>query len=210
MLNHDRHASIGPLLVCCLFAFGPTEAFAACDYISEYTDLFSWQISELDGTARIDASGTAEGHGDDCGTLYIEVELSDPSGDVRHMRSASGGGYASTTAYQELDGSSENEEQGDWHAGLMTWENGTYIGCGDDWELVSIAVSYLKDPTPVAGGCWYANTNCTSGVATCGGGWAVRWGGTCPAYIRVAFLKIGARCMKVGIGSTVTGGGPCS
>jgi hypothetical protein len=29
-------------------------------------------------------------------------------------------------------------------------------------------------------------------------------------YVAVAFLKIGIRCMKVGIGTPTSGGGPCS
>ena len=206
MQHYLRHRSIRTALLWSVFVLGTTDAFAACDFINEYTDTFIWQVSDDNGIVRIEADGTAEGQGDDCGTIYIEVELRDPSGDVRHMRSC----YCShQTAY--LETTNPSEEAGDWAAGLMTWENGSYIGCGNAVIDIQFKTSYWRNPVSDSIRCHYAILNCTAGTkATCIEGAVIMFGGDCPTYARAYYLYAEGNCFHIGVAHPVSGAGACT
>ncbi len=195
MRHHRQHQAIRTVLLCGVLVFGARDAFAECEWINEYTSLFAWQVSASSGIVRYEADGTADGHGDECGTIYVEVELLDPSGNV--MDFASGG--SSATAWIEFD---EPQEEGDWTAGLMTWEDNVYIGCGTSREGLANHATYYKNPSGSPPNCTYGALACCPGTnAVCTQGVAIIFAlQACPPVVRVAYISIDGQCFKVGVG----------
>ena len=207
MPNIRRYARLVWAVVLLVISLWPSTAFAMCDYVNEYTDSYAGDPGET--SVPLVARGTAEGSGEDC-NLYIEVELLDPSANRAAFRSASGINYVSTTASVDLD---ENSPEGEWHAGLMTWDNGSYIGCGGAWDVVSIHITYWKDDFPSGPNCTYASLACTPpSTPTCvtrnSIGFDPVFG--CRPILKVWQVKLEGHCFPVGVSQGVFAAGMCT